>query len=448
MQPPRGYPMKTRPVCRHSPVHFSLPRALAAVCAAMFLLAAFPLHAGAKSADGELPLTVAIARALEADPRLRAAAARIIAAEGSLRQAGARPNPVLSVEAENFSGTGPLSGYSGAETSVTLSFEIEAGGQGEARVALAGREREQTELERILQGLDLIRDVEIAYAEALGADELRAIAIEQAKTAEAVRATVRRRVAAAREPLMAGVRADASAAEAQVNLSRTELQFQAAMMRLASYWGGGSGFSLTSASMQEPSADGLEPDAFSEQDSLDLLHLSLLRGRAAAATEVERTRAIPNPTVTFGWRRLEELDGDGAFMGGVSIPLPLFDDNEGAIARASAEENSVAYEVEAGRIDLMRTHADLTRQLAGEGQAVISYESIVIPQAERALALAQEGYGAGAFSYLDVLSAQAALADARMKRAEALRAWRIHRAELDRLTCRYASLIQGQEVTP
>ncbi|HRK72581.1 MAG TPA: TolC family protein, partial [Micropepsaceae bacterium] len=287
----------------------------------MFLLAAFPLHAGAKSADGELPLTVAIARALEADPRLRAAAARIIAAEGSLRQAGARPNPVLSVEAENFSGTGPLSGYSGAETSVTLSFEIEAGGQGEARVALAGRERELTELERILQGLDLIRDVEIAYAEALGADELRAIAIEQAKTAEAVRATVRRRVAAAREPLMAGVRADASAAEAQVNLSRTELQFQAAMMRLASYWGGGSGFSLTSASMQEPSADGLEPDAFSEQDSLDLLHLSLLRGRAAAATEVERTRAIPNPTVTFGWRRLEELDGDGAFMGGVSIPL-------------------------------------------------------------------------------------------------------------------------------
>ena len=54
------------------------------------------------------PITLdqAIARAEAATPALRAAEAGIAAARGGLRQADVRPNPYLTVDADNFAGTG------------------------------------------------------------------------------------------------------------------------------------------------------------------------------------------------------------------------------------------------------------------------------------------------------------------------------------------------------
>lgn len=421
----------------------STPATLAAfgVASAVIVIAS-PAHA-----QEAAPLTLqdALARAIESDPGLRAAGAGVDAALGGVRQARVRPNPELGAEVENFNGRDDLRGFNGAETTFSLSQEVELGGQRSARVRLADRELHGAELDRVLRGLDLLRDVQVAYFDALAAQELVAIERERVATAEALDASVARRVAAARDPLMAGARAQAGLAEARIALTRAEAEAATARARLTSYWGGEDGFSLIRADFTLPVAADHDHTLNADQ-APDIARLTAERERLDAAARLERSLSYQNPTLSLGYRRFEDRDGDGALVAGFSIPLGLFNRNQGSVARAQAEQRRAAFDLEAGRRTIAREFAALERALSSDAAAVRSTEQDVISQAERALSLAQDGYNRGAFSYLDVLEAQRALSDARQARVDALRSYHSNEAALDRLTARFAETLPGQEI--
>lgn len=418
------------------------PAGLATFGAAAALVAAAPAFA---QQGAPLTLDSALARAIETDPGLQAAFAGVDAARGDLRQARTRPNPDLSVEVENFNGPGDLRGLQGAETTFALSQEVELGGQRRARINLADRELHGAELDRVLAGLDLLREVQTAYFEALAAQQKVVIARERLATAEELNQSVARRVAAARDPLMAGARAEAGLAEARVALARAEAEAQSARARLATYFGGDDGFALASPALDLPAPDGHGHEALGDA-SPDLARLAAERARADAAVRVERSLAWQNPTLSLGYRRFEDRDGEGALVAGFSIPLGVFDRNQGARARAEADRRRAEFLLEAGRRALAREYATLQRAMTADAAAVRASQDSVIPQAERALALAQDGYNRGAFSYLDVLDAQRALTDAREARVEALLSFHTNEAALDRLTARFAALLPGEEI--
>ncbi len=418
----------------------SIPLAALGACAAI-------LSAPPALAQEAAPLTLqdAINRAVEADPSVRAADAGVDAARGGLRQARVRPNPELSTEVENFNGPGDLRGFDGAETTFALSQEVELGGRRRARINLAERDLHGAELDRVLRGLELVRDVQTAYYDALAAEELVAIERERLATAQALNASVARRVAAARDPLMAGARAEAGLAEAQIALTRAQAEAATARARLASLMGGEAGFTLIQADFALPRASDHDHATLSDE-SPDIARLVAARESAGANVSVERSLAWQNPTLSLGYRRFEERNGDGALVAGFSIPLGVFDRNQGSIQRAQAERRRAEYDLEAGRRTLAREYAALTRAIAADAEAVRSTEEQVIPQAERALSLAQDGYNRGAFSYLDVLEAQRALADARQRRVEALRSYHSNEAAIDRLTARFAEALPFEEI--
>lgn len=400
--------------------------------------------AHAQQAAGPITLQDAISLAIDADPGLRAAGAGVDAARGNVRQARARPNPNLSADVANFNGEGSLRGFDGAETTFGLAQEVEMGGRRSARIQLANRDLRGAELDRVLRGLDLVRDVQSAYYDALAATELVQIAEERLRTAEALNASVARRVAAARDPLMAGARAEAGVAEARIGLTRAEAEAATARARLASYFGGDSGFSLTPADYALPRAGAHDHEDLAE-NTPDIARLGVARDRATAAVRVERSLAWQNPTISFGYRQFAADNNQGALVAGFSIPLGIFDRNQGAIARARADERRAEFEMEAARRALLREASALDRAIATDAAAITSTEDNVIPQAERALALAQEGYDRGAFSYLDVLEAQRALSNARQARVDALRTYHDNEAALDRLTARFAEVLPEQE---
>ncbi|MEJ0058182.1 MAG: TolC family protein [Terricaulis sp.] len=422
-------------------------RHLAAVSISISFTA--PLCPPAQAQEGS-PLTLrdAIARALDADPGLRAASAGVDAALGGLRQARARPNPELSAEVENFAGEGDLRGTQGAESTFSLSQELEIGNRRSARIRAADRELHGAELDQLLRGLDLIRDVQLAYYDALAADELVAIAAERLRTAEALNVSVARHVTAARDPLMAGARAEAGLAEARIALARAQADGATARAYLASLIGGDVGFTLIRADFALPRASDHAHDALSDA-SPDIARLATERERAGASVRVEQSLAWQNPSLSFGYRRFEDRDGDGgALVAGVSIPLGVFDRNQGSVARARAEERRAGFNLEAGRQTLAREHAALERAIATDAAAISATEDDVIPQAERALSLAQDGYNRGAFSYLNVLEAQRSLSDARQTRVDALRSYHANEAALDRLTARFSEALPNEEIHP
>jgi cobalt-zinc-cadmium efflux system outer membrane protein len=117
---------------------------------------------GSHAWAAEVSLSDALAQGAQDSPRIAQARAQAQAAEARARQAGASPNPEISLEVENFAGTGPYRDTRSAETTLALSQRIELGGKRSARVAVAASERDFAVLSLRRAEADLARDIRTA----------------------------------------------------------------------------------------------------------------------------------------------------------------------------------------------------------------------------------------------------------------------------------------------
>lgn len=384
-------------------------------------------EAAAQAPSALLTREDAIARALDDDPGVDAADASREAAEAGARQAGRWANPTLDILQENVSGSGAYRGSDRAETTYSFRQPLQLGGDRSARRRLAERELDTARVGAGLRRADLIEEVEHAFIDAQAAEAALAVAEERLAVARELSAAVDRRVRAARDPLMAGSRAEARLAEAEAEADAARQTAVAARVRLASYWGGGD-FALERASFEmlaarEVDANDLAPDlALADADA----------ARAEAQVDVERARAIPDVDLQAGWRQFSERD-ETAFVFGLSVPLQIWDRNGAGVSRARGESTRAAYERAARARALAREQAMLAAQSETARREVAALDARIIPASERALAQAREGYAMGGFSYIDVLDAQRALVDARLRRISALRSFHRSEASIARL---------------
>lgn len=379
-------------------------------------------EAAAQAPSAPLTREDAIARALGDDPGVGAADAARLAAEAGARQAGRWANPTLDILQENVSGSGPYRGSDRAETTYSFRQPLHLGGDRGARRRLAESELDTARVGAGVRRADLIEEVEHAFIDAQAADAALVVAEERLTVARELAAAVDRRVRAARDPLMAGSRAEARLAEAEVEAEAARHTALAARARLASYWGGTGDFALEHASFEMLAAR--ESDANDRAPDLALADADT--ARAAALVDVERARAIPDLDLQAGWRQFSERD-ETALVFGLSVPLQIWDRNGAGVARARAESARAGYERAARERALTREQAMLATQSDTARREVAALDARIIPASERALAQAREGYAMGGFSYIDVLDAQRALVDARLRRISALRSF--HRAE-------------------
>jgi cobalt-zinc-cadmium efflux system outer membrane protein len=384
--------------------------------------------ASAQAAAAPLTRAEALARALSDDPNIAAAAAAERAADAGVAQAGRWANPTLNVLRENVSGSGVYSGDARAETTYALSQPLQLGGDRRARRDLAARERDAARIGADIRRLDLVEAVEHAFIDAQAAASALGVAEERRATARDLAESAERRVRAARDPLMAGARAEARLVEAEVDLETARREAHAARARLATHWGGDGAFALETASFEQT------PEAVAAVRAAPDLALAAAQAeRAEARIDLERARAFPDVDVQAGWRQFREND-ETALLFGVSVPLSLWDRNQGGVARARAERAMAGYELAARERALMREHSMLQTQLETSRLEVEALDARVIPLSEQALERARDGYAQGAFSYLDVFEAQRALSDARLRRISALRSYHRAQASLARLS--------------
>lgn len=397
------------------------------VCAAAPALAQSPLPA-------ELTLPQALQLALAHNPELAAVAAEVQIKDGERRQAGLRPNPELSVELENFAGQGELRGTDGAEATLQLSQLLELGGKRRQRLQLAAREQAIAEQELQGQRLAVTAATRKAFVQLLAAQQGLALAEEQVRLAEGVFATVEARVAGGKVPAVERQRAEVTLAVARSAAVQAGLALSAAQQELALQWGG---------------AEPLTPKALGTLEALpELPPLATLTARLEQTPEAARWQqqaaagqarialaradAIPDLTLSLGLRQFQQSD-ETAMLAGVSLPLPLFDRNQGGIAAAGAALNQSRHRQQAAlaqsRSALASGHAAL---VAAHGQAGV-LRDLVLPAAQRAFEAAELGYQVGKFDYLTVLDAQRTLFEVRGQYLEALTAAQLALADLERL---------------
>lgn len=378
------------------------------------------------------PLTLkqAVERAIASSPDLQASGAGIDAARAEQTQARVRPNPTLSVEAENFAGTGAYSPFGQSEVTVTYSQPIERGGKRDARIAHAGRGIDLAEAQARVTRLDLAERVQRTFIDVQIAEQMAWIAEDRLKLEREMQKEAVRRVRAYKDPLFVETRADARIIEAELAVKEAKSKRDASRTLLASFWHGSVGDLVIDEGIEKPPVD--EP-ALAEADAA--VYDAAVE-RAKAQVVVEQTRGVQDYTVSGGARFLRETQ-DVAVVAGVSIPLGRFDRNLGNIERAQAERRQIEYQSEANRLERLRRLASLR---AAAEAARVRAEGImqdVYPKAVKTLSQVREGYNRGGFRFSDVQDAADVIIAIQAQWAEAMTRYRDAQSEIDRLTGRF-----------
>jgi cobalt-zinc-cadmium efflux system outer membrane protein len=389
-------------------------RYAAASAAAMF--AALASGQGA-AADPAPPFRDLLAQAQGTAPRLAEATASVRQAEGLARQAAARPNPTAGIEIENFSGSGSYRGTSQADTTFSIGQPIELGGKRGARIE-AGRAGLEAARARLVQSrADYAFTLTEVYAQAEAADRQVALAQESLTLADEVLRVARALVEAGKEAELRSLQAQAAVTSARAALDTARAERTGAFARLTALAGSPTAFtSLTESLLTVRTATPARTE-INVLTTPAVVAAEAEREAAARRVRVERTRAVPDVTVSAGVRRFSG-DNSTAFVAGVSVPIPVFDQNRGNITAAQGELQGAEARLNAARLDaeadlrtaLFQVDAALTRV----GAATESETTAV--EAFRLTRIAYEG---GKSPLLELINARRALADARAQTIEA-----------------------------
>ena len=402
-----------------------IPRKIALLC----LLLAGP--AGAQGLSLEQALDAAYAR----NPDLAAVGREIGIAEGERRQAGLIPNPELSWEVEDTR-------RATSTTTVTLSQALELGGKRGARieVAKAGQAIARLELER--QRNSLRADVIQAFHAALRAQTALELAQQSQALTERGLRVVEGRVRAGQSSPVEATRAQVQLAQAEAAVRRARTERGVANQVLARLTGSAEArFDRLDASNLSPGpAPQAEPLLAKVEQTAEWRLAAAQIERGDASLGSEKAQRIPNLTVSLGSQYSRE-DRERVNVVGLSMPLPLFDRNQGnvlAAARRADQARDLRNAVELRLRSDTRSALEQWATAMGEVQA---YDHTILPAAQQAVDTATRGFEMGKFAFLDVLDAQRTLIEARGLYLDALASATDARAQVERI---YGDLAVGR----
>jgi cobalt-zinc-cadmium efflux system outer membrane protein len=363
----------------------------------------------------------AVSKTLFLSPKLRIAGSEINEKAGAKVQSSLLPNPVAAYSVENVFGNKNWQGWESAESRYEVGQLIELGGKRGFRyqsakfqyyASQAGFEAKQLAvLNRLLKLFTLV----------VASQENLQVALDQTKIAAEVYRTVTAKVEAGKVSLIQQNKAEIALSTAQINFEKAEADFFKNKERLAILWGASCPdfervvFPFYEINLPEP----IEKCLSDLRENPELLRSQMEHLAAHQNLNLEKSLAIPDVTVTLGYKTLQDTGNKGMILG-ASIPIPLFNQNQGNIqkARAQAVKTHDQYiELElALENKLSIAHRELIRAYA-EAEKI---RTTVLKAAAQSFELAQEGYKEGKFEYLDMLDSQKTLFEVRERYIQAL----------------------------
>lgn len=374
-----------------------------------------------------ISLPQALSTAMESNPDLAAARQEIGIADGARRQAGLIPNPTISYEVEDTR-------RNTSTTTVSLSQTLELGGKRGARVDVAtyGQTVAQLELDRRVNGLRA--EVVQAFYAALRAQTGLDLAKQSLELTERGLRIVDGRVRAGKSSPVEATRAQVQLAEAKLQARRAETEKTTAYQQLAQI----TGSSVTVFDrLESPTlSPGLPPradDLLAKLDQTAEMRQAVVQiDKSDASLGSERAQRIPDLTVSVG-SQYDRSVRERVNTVGLSMPLPLFDRNQGNILSASRRADQARDQRNAVELRLRTETQTALNQWSTSMQEVESYDKTILPSAQQAVDTATRGFEMGKFGFIEVLDAQRTLIVARGQYLESLAAATNARAQVERV---------------
>ena len=344
--------------------------------------------------------------ALDRNPRMEVGRGIIEEKRGEQKTAGAYPNPELDT----------LFGYSEfrdsvdtiitVERFVTVSQPLEWTPKRVARklAANAGLETAQASLEEVK--VNLRSDVKQAFYALLFAEKQVRLAAKNLAIVENLGRAVKSRVRSGEAPPFEEVRVNVELLKVGKRVARAKGAVRAARATLNTLTAGalGSKFSLVGDFAKWP--QGLELNyltayALDQHPSLKKMKKNL--EQAWHSHNHERQARVPNLTLSGSYQRDA---GREAYLGGLRVPLPIWYQRQGEIAKALANQRQIEGKLLRMQNTIVR---DVTRnfQLSSTAAGQIStYQEGLLKQARESVRIAQVSFKHGETGLLQVLDAQ------------------------------------------
>ena len=393
-----------------------------------------PQSAAAAAAE-PLSLAKAIELALEGNPEVAAAKRQWEATEGQVLQGRSRPNPELAYSLEDTRSKTRTQSWQ-------LNLPVELGGKRAARTKAAEKTREQAQAQLAELQATVRANVAAAYFDVLTAQERLVLARDSAALAKSSTDTVSKRVAAGKVSPVEESKARVAEAGVRVELAQAASEQRNALSRLFALLGRidapytvleGKAENLPSV----PSLADLQP-LISSAPGVVLARIEV--DRRKALTELEQSKRVPDVTVSVGMQRSNETQRN-VLLFGVSVPLPIFDRNQGNLLEALKLEDKARDELQAATVRLHSEVAQARERLSTITAEVQSLQQEVLPGAKSAYDAATIGFENGKFNFLEVLDAQRTYFTAKSQYLKALGEAHRAAADIDRLLG--ASMVPG-----
>ena len=372
---------------------------------------------------------------LEQNPRLLAAPFGREAAMAQREEAGLKPQYAVGLDIENFAGTGGLSGFDSAETTLSLSRIFEPSDLRSGRVAVASAQGDQLDNELDAQRLDLLTSLARRFLAVVYLQETKQLVQSSVAMWQEAVSLAEVRVRAGIAPEADRLRTELRLVNARLQVEDASHELQAARTSLAATWGdarasyGQAIGELCSVRELAP----FEEVAASLQRNPDLLRFATEQRLHEASAQMAVARRQPPWTLSAGVRRLEQFD-DHAFVLGVTMPLGSPSRAGFAQRSASALRQKSVLDERAEQLDIHATLHELYQELLFLRTEIETFDREILPRAAAIVAQIDDGYRVGRFNHLELINARAEFIAAQSARLASCSNYQLGLINIERLT--------------
>jgi len=379
---------------------------------------------------------------LKHNPELKAASLDIRGASARHQYAGQFENPILGVALEDFMPGGPQSGNSATQTTLALTQSFPMSGRLGASKALSAAQLSVAQARAASLQVSILAETVVRFLHVVADQHRFEVAIRaSALSAQGVDVAKRRGESGATS-VVEERRANIALAYGKLDEEHAEHELLASKRRLSMMWGEADAhFESVAANLFAPrTLPTYEALAARIQNNPELNRLARAQTVQRATLSFAESTAVPDIKLNVGTRRLQSEDAF-ALVFGLSMPIPLFQRNQGAISSAQLKHSEIGAQQAAMRVRLLADIYGHTQEMNHAKEVLDVLGNTMLPDAKAVLEVVTHGFTVGRFSQIELLNAQQTLIDLERKRIDGAE-------ELLRLLVRINSILGATELTP
>ena len=376
-----------------------------------------------------LTLETLESRALASNPSIDRAAALVSAARGRALQVGLRPNPEVGFDFQQLGSDGLAEQYG-----VLIGQEFVRREKLQLNRSAALHEVHRLEQELAAQRQRVLTDVRIAYVRALRAKRQLELTQQLVDIGE-------QGVNVAKELFNAQEVGRADVLQAELEVESASILRRNAENRRVAVWQELS--AVVGQQLLQPQVlAGDITDAGHEVQFVEtLLQLqnaspeiaAVLADIQRARCQLQRQQVEPRPNVTvvglINWRD-NGIGGDADGGLSMTLPLPLWNKNQGAIREARYQLHAAERKLGQVELELKNRLAPVFERYQNASEQVDRYRDRILPKSAETLELTRETYELGEINFVNLLTVQRTYANNQLAYLDALEMLRVAEAEI------------------